>query len=50
MSPQEAFKNVADWSAGETHKRNYPMEELKKLSESLMRLHEFFDKYEEEEK
>lgn len=44
---KEAFKHVSDFAAGETHKRKYPTEELKKLSESLILLHEFFEKYEE---
>jgi len=45
---KEAFKHVADFAAGETHKRQYSREELKKLSEALILLHEFFEKYEEE--
>ncbi|MFH5834581.1 hypothetical protein ACHAL6_00725 [Proteiniclasticum sp. C24MP] len=50
QSPKEAFKHVADFAAGETHKRQYSREELKKLSEALILLHEFFEKYEEEER
>lgn len=49
MSVKEAFKHVADWSAGETHKRKYPHDEIKKLSESLMLLDKFFEDYKEEE-
>lgn len=42
MTPFEAFKFVGKWSAGETHKRHYPHEEVLKLSEALMLLDQYF--------
>lgn len=42
LTPKEAYKFVGNWAASETHKRTYPMEELEKLSQALMRLEEFF--------
>lgn len=39
---REAFKFVADFTANETHKRKYPHETVKKLSESLMLLNGYF--------
>ena len=39
---KEAFKFAADFAAGETHKRKYPHETVKKLSGSLMLLNGYF--------
>lgn len=47
VSPKEAFKIIADWAASETHKRKYPHDELKKISENLIILDRFFEQYEE---
>lgn len=50
MTPKEAFKHVGEWASGETHKRKYPHEELKKLSEALMLLDKHFNETEGEKK